>query len=1134
MPDVLTHRSSGHGLHHWSDVALAELRTVRRLARTWVFLALGITVVGMAYWYYSYLHATSSSFSLNSGNALPRFTTAYFNSYVLWFFMAAMVFLAFDLRHRDQRERVAETIDMRPLSNIALLAGRLCAVVLAICLPLFGVLLLTQAMGTIGRAVGWWVDPIEPVATFVFFFLDAIPALILWCAIVFALAAGLHNRLAVAVASLALLGVHMWGFAQVPGYLQPAVSLLYIRDNWASDLAPRLPDFLTLLHRVSMLMLAAALVVWTAALYQRPDHGSRNARLLLGILPAAVALIGFGTVVMRCIDGIHLRDAWLAAHRAAASESTPLVEHLEAHIAIDPGENLRVDLEMQISAPQADLSTLLFSFNPGLEVAELRLADKETPFHHEQGLLVILPVEPLASGTPAKLTLRASGVPDPDFAYLDSAVDWRRESSRNAILWLGTEAGIFEKRYVALMPGLRWLPAPGPNLDRASRGHAPTVDLTVEVPAGWLVAAPGRRETLGDGRYRFRPGAGVPKLGLFAARFERRAMQVGDLELELLLHPAHLRNLDYYEDVTEIFRSRVEQFVRDADAFGISYPYTGFSVVEVPAHLREYGGGHWLDTRLALPGLLLLKEHGFPYANVWRYDDPSEFASFPGGLDTLKIQWLEMTFSNPFNSGSASRAWHRNLITFQTSADGTGADALDYIGEVLGRELFWDPTRFRTRSPTIYTAHFMDADAGFGATAVQMIRDLANQGGSWTGFRSFQNAQPSVWERTLDTPLAEMDFEREPRQAIGAFALRVNAVARSLADSLGKDRTAALLAALRGHDGGTYTEGDFASAVASVDADIERLVGDWLNDTALPGFVVSRAQIQRVVTDDDAQPQYEIRVHVRNDESTPGLVRLALGINPQSPRGEPVRVDGYATVEIGMLSAEPPQAVLLEPYLALNRVPILIDLTDFDDQDLEIREPFAGARPSTWLPATPEGIVIDDLDSGFSVERRHERNRLGGSAVPAWIEFDQGLPTWTPEYGVWTRASIPSSWGKYRHTVAGARSGDGSEVAVFSAELPAPGRWQLDFHVPNRGPTLGQGFTLQAYGTLGSFDMTLVADGKSTPVDFDGSEADVGWNKIGEFDLAATEVRLEISSQTDGEMVIADAIRWVPVERADP
>ena len=39
-------RSFQQGLFDWIAVALAELRTVRRLVRTWVFLALGISVVG--------------------------------------------------------------------------------------------------------------------------------------------------------------------------------------------------------------------------------------------------------------------------------------------------------------------------------------------------------------------------------------------------------------------------------------------------------------------------------------------------------------------------------------------------------------------------------------------------------------------------------------------------------------------------------------------------------------------------------------------------------------------------------------------------------------------------------------------------------------------------------------------------------------------------------------------------------------------------------------------------------------------------------------------------------------------------------------------------------------------------------
>lgn len=1108
------------GLHDWLAVMLAELRSVRRLARTWVFLGLGIAFVGTTYAYYSYLHAISTFASL-SGNALPRFTTPYFNSYVLWFFMAALVFLAFDLRNRDERDRIVTVLDTRPFSNLALVGGRLCAVVLSILLPLFAALLLVQAIGTIGRSVGWWVDPIEPVATFTFYFLDGFPALTLWCAIVSVLAVGLRYRLAIAAVALTSIGIHMWSFGLVPAYLLPTVSLLYIHDNWASDLAPRLPHVQIFLHRASLLVLAVALVVLAAALHKRPDGASRRRRLVLGTLLAMIAATGIATVAWRCIDGMEVRDSWLAAHEAVASDPKPFVEHTKAEIRIDPGEELHLEVEMKIGATE-DLPKLLFSFNPGLEVVELRLGGEPSPFRHEQGLLIVEPLRPLLSGSGARLNLRATGVPDADFAYLDSAVDWRRESSRNAILWLGTAGGIFATRYVALMPGLCWLPIPGPNLDGASRAHAPTVDLMVEVPDGWLVAGPGRREYVGDGRFSFRPSARVPKVGLLAAPFERRATEVAGLELELLLHPSHLRNLEYYAESGEHIESRLHEIIDRAAELGIPYPYDGFTVVEVPAHLREYGGGHWLDTRLVLPGLLLLKEHGFPYANLWLNNDPNQYQD----LDALKAQWLEMTFANPYASSSALRGLARNLVTYQTTAVGPGADALDFVAEELVRELFSNPALFRYTGPTKYTAHSYNADAGFGATVLQMVGDLTSQGTGATGFRSFAFAPPSLWDRILGASLVAMDFQHDPLSAIRAFSLRGNAVARSIFDGLGRERTAALLAGLRRHHR-AFEARDFADAATTVAGDLEHLIGDWLNDDALPGFVVSRARIERVADDGQGQPRYEIRVHVRNDEPTPGLARLSLGISQEIPRSEPVRIEGNATLEIGMVSAEPPQALWLEPYLSLNRYPIRIDLDATDGYEAAEREPFVGFRSSTWAPPMPQGVVIDDLDSGFSTIDRREDSRLGARAAtsPYPPELDQGLPTWTREPGEWSRAAIPTSWGKYRHTVAGALAGDGKQVALFAADLPTPGRWRLDYHIPNR---LAFGSTsLPSFGTLGSFSMTLVANGTESPVVFDAATAEVGWNKLGEYTLSTTEARLEISSRTDGEMVIADAIRWV-------
>ena len=229
------------GLRDCCAVALAELRSIRRLTRSWVFLALGLWVFGSAFVYYSTRHAAISGANPDAGNLLPRFTIPYFGSYVLWFFMAALVFLAFDLGSRDERERIAEVVDSRPLSNVALLGGRLAAVAVTLLVPLFAIVLTVQAVGTIGASLGWPIHPLEGVVAFAFLLVDAVPAVTLWGAIVVLLAVAVRNRLIVAIAALALLGVHVWSVGQVPSYLLPVVSLLYVHDNWASDLAPRFP-----------------------------------------------------------------------------------------------------------------------------------------------------------------------------------------------------------------------------------------------------------------------------------------------------------------------------------------------------------------------------------------------------------------------------------------------------------------------------------------------------------------------------------------------------------------------------------------------------------------------------------------------------------------------------------------------------------------------------------------------------------------------------------------------------------------------------------------------------------------------------------------------------------------------------
>jgi hypothetical protein len=214
------------------------------------------------------------------------------------------------------------------------------------------------------------------------------------------------------------------------------------------------------------------------------------------------------------------------------------------------------------------------------------------------------------------------------------------------------------------------------------------------------------------------------------------------------------------------------------------------------------------------------------------------------------------------------------------------------------------------------------------------------------------------------------------------------------------------------------------------------------------------------------------------------------------------------------------------PYLALNREGFDAFVPSIDEENMVEAEPFAGVRDSDWTPAA-DIIVVDDLDDGFTVEESESRSlfrfagRGGGEE-----DLDKGLPV--VERGPrsanrWSRWIRGDFHGKYRHTAAVVRAGKGGRKAIFTAEIPDAGEWELEYYLPNR-----RGRGRGPRRMIGTWSLTVADVTDSREVEFEVEEADAGWNSLGAFDIGAGEVRVEVSDETEGHYVLADAIRWVP------
>ncbi len=1121
-------------------VARAELRHTRRLVRYWLFLILSFFIGIVAYFYYATLHGMFSSQSATVASIGPRFLVSAFGFYYFLIFMVGVVFLGFDVRARDRRERMVEVLDSRPYTNLELVAGRFLGILVAVWVPVFVLVNIWQMFGFLLPAIGSPVgEPIEMYSLIAFTFFMTLPGLAFVLALVFLVTLLVRNRLIAVVLLLSILGFDFWASIWLPLIYGPIcdISGAYI-VNFPSEIIPGIADLVGWLQRSAMLLATLGMLGFAAAIHPRLDRGPRGkiAFRAAGLLVLAAALSGYG--VYQRSSNLKQIETWREAHATQTGGAIPDLQSISGQVKIDPGRDLRLELDLVFRAPPGEpLESPLFTLNPGLEVTAVRdVSNHDMTFKHQNGLLALQLPAPLEPGVEAKIHLSIEGLPDRRFAYLRSTrTPEAMQAAQGQLFLLGFERAIYDRRFVALMPGIRWLPASGSEKDRDDPGRREVdffhVNLTVELPSGWSAAGPGRRREIlgpsGGARFRFAPPAPVPEVALIASRFESRSVEIEGVLMEILVHPKHTRNLESLADSADEIRTWLEERLREAKESGLDYPYDALSLVEVPNALRGYAGGWRMDTALAPPAMVLMRELSFPTA---RFDtpfrNPKRYKDREGGVPRAKRDRIRDFFINDFSGGNIFVCAARNFFLHQTSAAGPEGLALNFVMETLS-------TRLLTETRGYFSAHLFDAEMGqtVGET-MQMFFTNPSSGRAFADILiEAVTSRPHVWDTALGVALKDLDPWEDPSRTVDVLTLKGGAVAQSILDSLGPEKTRKLLAFLReNHKGQAFSYGDLVAAGRTLEEDLDALLGDWLGSTELPGFVGTSVQVYRLPESEKGTSRYQILVHVRNDEPVPGLFRihyrLGRGGGSEVVHSKPIRMGGRSAIRFAAISSRQPTSIFIEPYLSLNRTSFEVPFNGVDEEKIVNQEPIEGIEDVPWEKPEDEFIVVDDLDGGFNIKitdgDESKGLRLGARKVDTEdLETDQGLPV--HRFGMppstWSRMVNPQCWGKYRHTMAVVRGGAGKRSAIFTANIPHPGSWDLELHMVNKSGI----FPVRTWGT---WQLTLIDGAERREVTFDSDAGAQGWNLVGAFQLPQGEITVELSDRTNGRIVVADAIRW--------
>jgi len=479
------------------------MRTVRRLFRFWFFAGVALLLGLVMYAYYWAIHGLASGWSASIGTFSPKFLIAQTASWQTTVLAIGVVFLAFDLRARDRRDRVIEVLDSRPYSNAELVLGRFTGSMTMVLGVALLAMLLIQGFGHLAAGLDWYIgEPALWSSVWAYLLLDALPALALYVAFVQAVSLVSNNRLVAAPAGLGLAIGGIWLSFRLSVYALPVLAINGGFTGNISEIAPQIWTLPNLVNRGSIAALAAGLLGIAIAVHPRLDDTRRRTWALGGggLLALGVAVMTSTLAVSR--GHLAAADEWREAHRARQADPVVDLEHVRG--SVDIRRSGRLDLDLEVRFTGAGESRALFSLNPGLEVQALEgSSGAALPFTHANGLLEVDLGRAAAASEAVSLRLRAEGRPDIRFAYLDAAVDFERLNYQDAqIVLLGSLNALLERNHVALVPGLTWLPRAGAVLGIHDPRRRPRaffeLDLEVGTPSGWPVPRPGRGEPAGQ------------------------------------------------------------------------------------------------------------------------------------------------------------------------------------------------------------------------------------------------------------------------------------------------------------------------------------------------------------------------------------------------------------------------------------------------------------------------------------------------------------------------------------------------------------------------------------------------------------------------------------------------------------
>lgn len=1062
------------------------------------------------------------------------------------------VFLASDFLRRDKKLDTTEVIYARPISNGEYVVGKTMGILLLFVGLVLVILTMTLVFNLISKDT-----PVVWEAYLYYPLLITVPTLIFILGLSFFLMILFRSQAVTFIVLLGYIGLTLFYFKD---------KLYGSLDYMAFNLPMVYSDFIQfadpqriLFHRLAYLFMGIGFIFATIRFLNRlPQTGRWNLINLLAFLGFLILGGGMGYIYYSDYHQVNVHRAeYLELNNTYAEDLIVDVISNDLNV-LQKGNRLEINSDIRVRNQNKQiLDTLIFSLNPGFKIDSIISGSEALEFDRSGQLVFIFPEEGLAPLRGRKLTFYYAGVADESVAYLDIRKRHLEALKSIQVATLDKKPGIVDDDFLLLTPELLWYPIAGVgfNLKTFLPSELDFVrfSLSMETDKKMTAIAPGA-VSYKDGLTYFEPETDLNAYSLVVGPFEKRSLEIEGVEYNLYIKPDH----DYFSKFFPLISDSLDVMIKEAkddyelEELDLYYSFKRINLVEVPVQYHAYERPYIQTIETVQPEMIFIPERGAGLATLdfsrtlkqfERRGRDKENQRSPREIEEeLFKRFLSSTFfrtGNRIASGPGRGRYGEELITFQSkskySKNPYNVFPL-YYSYVTG---------ISSREYSVFNSMLeLYLKEGY---------EISPRQGFSGGITSSEKANLALQKKSMIKIFANWNTELISSlisQAGGYVILALkNKVGMSDFDSF-------LYYYLEDH---AFSEISFEQFTEDFKqefgVEIEPYMEFINSGQEAASFLVSDPEF--ILTRDEIGDVYLVRVKISNKGDAKGLVDIVFrmpgqgGFGPGDMNTEErlYEFEAGETKDIQVTLYDQPRLMTVNTMISAN-VPSSFNvfLRSASNQNITDLEEYEIVSDKAVSLVFDNEYVVDNEDEGFSFVSVSNESKLkkyiDSRKTRDPDNYYHGINYyWAPS--VWTAAAHSAFYGESIRSAYVSKKGDGQNIAKWSTVLPEAGFYDVYMYVPlsamykppERGSGRGRGGSGGAESRKGGgpefadqgtkYPYTISSNEGSEEFEFTLNRPEEGWNKIGTFHFPADTATVELSNNTEGRRVIADAIKWV-------